>query len=99
MNRGGRRKGAGRPTKWREGTTKEDTKPVRIPKRIVDEVLDYAYGLDNNCVTQSKSTLKEDLQELRTTVLKSLQMGAQAEKYKRVKKALDAQIIKILKKL
>jgi len=55
MPRGGERKGAGRPTKWKAGTTREDTKTVRIPKRIIDEVLQFAIQLDNDCVTQSKS--------------------------------------------
>ena len=95
MSRGGKRKGAGRPTKWREGTTKEDTKTVRIPKRIVNEVLDYAYKLDN-CVTQSKNIDKVSLVKLKEAVLKSLEMGKQAKKYKQVENTLNIQIDKII---
>lgn len=92
MTRGGKRKGAGRPTKWREGTTKEDTKTVRIPKRIVDDVLEYAYKLDNNCVAQSKSISIEDLELLKSEALKSLCMGVQSNPYKRLRGALNKRI-------
>ena len=40
---GGAREGSGQKHKWRSG----DTKAVRIPEKILDDVLSYARLLDN----------------------------------------------------
>lgn len=41
---GGKREGGGFPAKWRSG----NAKPVRIPERLHDAVLNYAHALDDN---------------------------------------------------
>ena len=97
MVRGGKRKGAGRPTKWREGTTKDDTKTVRIPRRIIDEVLEYAYELDNNCVTQSKNIDAEWLKEFKQKILKAVGGTKASKTRERVERALDKEIESFLK--
>ncbi len=45
-NRGGSRKGAGRPSGWASGCKFEDTKLIRVPKAIADKVLDAAHKID-----------------------------------------------------
>lgn len=55
MSRGGKRDGAGRPSVWNH----KETKLVRIPVAIVDQVLEIAYKLDRgeslDSVSKSKS--------------------------------------------
>lgn len=92
MVRGGKRKGAGRPTKWREGTTKDDTKTVRIPKRILEEVLEYAYKLDNGCVTQYKNIDNEWLEAFSQKILKAVGGSKTSKTRQRVEKILNAEI-------
>lgn len=46
MPRGGKRKGSGRKSTWRSGCKFEDTKLIRVPKAIADEVLKLAHKLD-----------------------------------------------------
>ncbi len=96
MSRGGKRRGAGRPTKWKEGTTKNDTKTVRIPKRIVDEVLEYAYKLDNNYVTQSKNIDIEWLEKFKQKILKAVGGSKTSKTRQRVEKVLDGEIASFL---
>ena len=96
MARGGKRQNAGRPSTWASGCTREDTKPVRIPKAIVDQVLDYAHRLDAGenfeLTTQSKSLTREYMQDLRARILRAVGTGKQAKPYRGVKKFLDDEI-------
>lgn len=60
MPRGGKRKGAGRKTSWASGCHFKDTKLIRVPVVIADQVLDYAHRLDaedisNELVTKSNN--------------------------------------------
>lgn len=54
MPRGGKREGAGRPSAWKH----KETKLVRLPVAILDQLLDIAYKLDSgeplDFVTDSK---------------------------------------------
>ena len=97
MNRGGKRLGAGRPTKWREGTKRDDTKTVRIPKRILNEVLQYAHKLDNNCLTQSKDIDIEWLEKFKQKILKAVGGSKTSKTRQRVEKVLDEEIERFLK--
>lgn len=58
MPRGGQRKGAGRRSTWASGCKFADTKIVRVPAYIADDVLEFAHKLDasryNEIVTNSK---------------------------------------------
>lgn len=46
MSRGGKRKGAGRPSSWKSGCRFEETKLVRVPSKIADQVLEFAHLVD-----------------------------------------------------
>jgi len=46
MPRGGTRKGAGRPSTWASGCSFKDTKLIRVPNAIFDQVLELAHRLD-----------------------------------------------------
>ncbi len=45
-NHGGKRIGAGRKSSWESGCKKEDTKSIRIPKKISDKVMSFAHLQD-----------------------------------------------------
>lgn len=72
MPRGGRRKGAGRPSSWKSGCQFEDTKLIRVPKLIADQVLEYAHQLDDGynlcfeikCLQEENKILSERLELL-----------------------------------
>ena len=59
MPRGGQRKGAGRKSSWASGCQFADTKIIRVPAYIADEVLEFAHKLDasryHEIVTNSKT--------------------------------------------
>lgn len=46
MPRGGKREGAGRRSSWASGCRFEETKLIRVPKAIADQVLQYAHDVD-----------------------------------------------------
>ena len=46
MPPGGKRKGSGRKSTWKSGCKFEDTKLIRVPKAIADELLCIAHKLD-----------------------------------------------------
>ncbi len=46
MPRGGIRPGAGRPSSWASGCGREDTKLIRVPVALVDQLLEIAHVLD-----------------------------------------------------
>ncbi|MEG3879315.1 hypothetical protein QT972_18340 [Microcoleus sp. herbarium7] len=78
-NWGGSRPGAGNKYKWRHG----ETKAVRIPISIADEVLEVAKAIDSGefepqpeSVTQSSSNYQAEIEELKAnlaSVTKQLQ--------------------------
>lgn len=59
MARGGKRAGAGRKSTWASGCTQADTKLIRVPIAIADQVLEMAHRLDSgdalDLVTRSKT--------------------------------------------
>jgi hypothetical protein len=61
MPRGGKRKGSGRKSTWKSGCKFEDTKLIRVPKAIADELLNIAHKLDSgetlDLVTKPKGQL------------------------------------------
>ncbi|NEO34462.1 MAG: hypothetical protein F6K36_29495 [Symploca sp. SIO3C6] len=58
--RGGSRKGAGRKTTWESGCKQEDTKPIRVPKNIADQLLKIAHRLDKGETLESDTKSKSD---------------------------------------
>lgn len=46
MPRGGKRDGAGRPSKWASKVTFKDTKLIRVPKHLVQRLLNIAHKMD-----------------------------------------------------
>jgi hypothetical protein len=58
MSRGGRRDGSGRKSSWKSGCSFEETKLIRVPSVIADQLLEIAHWLDNGGtiekVTKSK---------------------------------------------
>lgn len=48
MGRGGHRTGAGRPSTWRNCDGFEDTKLIRVPRRIASRVLELAHAIDED---------------------------------------------------
>jgi hypothetical protein len=64
MPRGGCRYGSGRKSTWKSGCRFEETKLIRVPSAIADELLDIAHWLDSGGtfekVTKSK-TLRLDV--------------------------------------
>lgn len=46
MSRGGARKGAGKKTSWRSGCNFEQTKLIRVPIAISNQLLEIAHWLD-----------------------------------------------------
>jgi hypothetical protein len=63
--RGGIRQGAGRKTTWASGCKQEDTKPIRVPKVIANQILEIAHKLDAGQV------IDLDIQSKEETVTKS----------------------------
>jgi hypothetical protein len=69
MTRGGERSGAGRKSTWASGCTFENTKLIRVPSKIADQVLKLAHQLDageidlgdHDLVTNSKSNARQGL--------------------------------------
>lgn len=43
---GGAREGSGRKSTWASGAKKEDSKLIRVPEYIADEVLKFAHYID-----------------------------------------------------
>ena len=64
MPRGGKRKGAGRPSSWKSGCRFEDTKLIRVPKVIADQVLEYAHQLDEDYDILQEIQLLRDENEI-----------------------------------
>ena len=68
MPRGGKRDKAGRPSTWASGCKFEDTKVIRVPKEIVDRLLEIAHKLDAKepleLVTESKSPVSNEIKQL-----------------------------------
>ena len=44
---GGKRQGAGRKSTWTSGCSREDTKSIRVPKKIADKVMSFAHINDS----------------------------------------------------
>jgi hypothetical protein len=58
--RGGIRQGAGRKTTWVSGCKQEDTKPIRVPKVIANQILEIAHKLDAGEVIDLDTQSKEE---------------------------------------
>lgn len=63
MSRGGKRQNAGRKTSWVSGCRFEDTKVIRVPEIIADQVLKYAHQLDAMSVSKEVLSPKMDVLE------------------------------------
>jgi hypothetical protein len=47
MSRGGRRHGSGRKSSWKSGCSFKETKLIRVPSLLADQMLEIAHWLDN----------------------------------------------------
>lgn len=61
---GGKRTGAGRKSSWASGCSKDETKSIRIPKRIADKIISFAHIED-----LAESTKSFDITSLPTVLL------------------------------
>lgn len=61
MTRGGYRSGAGRKSSWKSGCSFEETKLIRVPSVLADQLLALAHWLDNGG-TVEKVTKSKPLQ-------------------------------------
>ncbi len=66
MPRGGFREKAGRKSTWKSGCSFAETKLIRVPAKIADQVLEFAHNLDSGSIldseTNSESASIADLQ-------------------------------------
>lgn len=70
MPRGGQREGAGRKSTWASGCRFEETKLIRVPSAIADQVLNFAHQLDadnsqsinSDLETKSKASFGQQLE-------------------------------------
>ncbi len=60
MSRGGQRKGAGRKSTWVSGCKFADTKLIRVPAVIADEILEFAHRLDGKAKCEIVTNSKDD---------------------------------------
>lgn len=63
MPRGGKRKGAGRRSTWKSGCKFEDTKLIRVPEAIAEQVLQVAHQIDSgeSLIIDTKSNTPSQL--------------------------------------
>ncbi|MEM9391699.1 MAG: hypothetical protein AAGA02_14570 [Bacteroidota bacterium] len=54
MPRGGRREGAGGRHKWKHG----ETKTIRVPIELADEILEFAHKLDDGVIIEHETQSK-----------------------------------------
>ena len=86
MNRGGKREGAGRKATWASECSRSETKPIRVPKVLAEEVLGIAHRLDAGekivfeTDTQSIVLERKRLQEQ----IKSLQKQLEEKNFEKV---------------
>lgn len=53
MPRGGKREGAGKKSEWKHSTSASETKLIRVPIVLADDILALARKLDAGEITQS----------------------------------------------
>jgi hypothetical protein len=86
MPRGGRRDGAGRKSTWVSGCKFEDTKLIRVPSTIADNLLEIAHKIDSGedidsetkSLKEENQRLREEVESLRVRQLELLSMGSQS---------------------
>lgn len=79
MPRGGHRNKAGRPSTWKSGCKFSETKLIRVPIAIADQLLEIAHKLDEGSFLDSTSkqlSLLESDQITLETRLSGVQLGA-----------------------
>lgn len=70
MSRGGRRDGSGRKSSWKSGCSFKETKLIRIPSILADQVLEIAHWLDNGGLIEKVTKSNEPkLESLSNTIL------------------------------
>ncbi len=86
MPRGGHRDGAGRKSTWVSGCKFEDTKLIRVPSTIADNLLEIAHKIDSGedidsetkSLKEENQRLREEVESLRVRQLELLSMGSQS---------------------
>lgn len=90
MTRGGARKGAGRLSPWNHG----DTKTIRVPIALADQVLETAKKLDAGYPVKIEPRSLE-FDEIAISVLKDPSVTRQGKDSGAVKRALDAFVLRL----
>lgn len=79
MPRGGARKGAGKKSTWKSGCKFSETKLIRVPERLADQLLEIAHkldeGLDIEIVTKSIKANNEKVTVSEIQQLSFLHLG------------------------
>jgi hypothetical protein len=81
MARGGYRENSGRKTSWASGCGFDDTKTIRVPKSLADQITEIAHRLDAgeiigldtesiNALTKENFRIKEEQQKLQDEIEK-----------------------------
>jgi hypothetical protein len=90
MSRGGARKGAGRVSPWNHG----ETKTIRVPITLADQVLETAKKLDAGYPLKIEPGSR-DLDQIATSVFEDPLVTRKGKDSGAVKRALDAFVLRL----
>jgi hypothetical protein len=94
MPRGGHREKAGRPSTWKSGCKFSETKLIRVPAVISDQVLEFAHKLDSgetlDLVTETNSVSLEQIKAASEMVLSDVKLTRGSRDRGRVRQTLQA---------
>ena len=90
MSRGGARKGAGRASPWNHG----ETKTIRVPIALADQVLEAAKNLDAGYPLKI-GPRSHDLDQVATDILKDPFVTRKGTDRGAVKRSLDAFLLRL----
>lgn len=90
--RGGAREGAGRKSSWASGCRQEETKLIRVPKKLVNELDQIAHRLDaGEIIDLDTKSIREENEALKKQVdLLKQQFSRSSDEIKRLKREKEA---------
>lgn len=99
MVRGGKREKAGRKSTWSSGCRFEDTKLIRVPAAIADQLLDVAHKIDAGEPVET-SVESTEINEARLPLTEQLSLlGENQERLVKVPLAIEDAVRKYIEKL